>query len=359
ARGALAGLAERVAQVRAEAGAPEAGPLDLDLPRRAALALRRVAEALAPREAAARGDVDVHRREVDGRERARAAAQEALQAAEARVEALGVRAQEAEVARAVAAERAREAGSVDVEVDVAGLDAAALEEEVATLERRRAAIGPVNELASAERAELAEREEEIREQIADLEASTRALRDHLAELEAAVAEGFQAVFGAVSDRFSEVVGLLFPGGEGRLQLVVDEEGGDPGVEIQVVPAGKRPRALSLLSGGERSLVALGFCMALATSRRAPFYLLDEVEAALDDVNLRRFLGVVRRLAETTQFILVTHQQPTVEISDTLFGVTMSDGVSQVIARRLARTVEGPARPFVRRALRAAGGAGGG
>ena len=190
----------------------------------------------------------------------------------------------------------------------------------------------MNELASSERSELTEREAELHEQIADLEAASASLRAHLAELEAAVAEGFQSVFGTVSAKFSEVVSLLFPGGEGRLQLVMDEEGGDPGVEIQVVPAGKRPRALALLSGGERSLVALGFCLALATSRKAPFYLLDEVEAALDDVNLRRFLGVVRRLAEDTQFVLVTHQQPTVEISDTLFGVTMNDGVSQVLAR---------------------------
>jgi chromosome segregation protein len=132
----------------------------------------------------------------------------------------------------------------------------------------------------------------------------------------------------------------------------DEEDGEPGVEIEVVPAGKRPRALSLFSGGERSLVALAFCLALAMARPAPFYLLDEVEAALDDTNLRRFLGVIRRLASGTQFIVITHQQPTVEIADTLFGVTMGqDGTSQVLSRRLARSVEGPARPYVRRRLR--------
>ena len=102
-----------------------------------------------------------------------------------------------------------------------------------------------------------------------------------------------------------------------------------------MPAGKRPRALSLLSGGERSLIAMAFCLALALARPAPFYLLDEVEAALDDSNLRRFLGVVRRLSDETQFIVITHQQPTVEIADTLFGVTMGqDGVSQVLSRQL-------------------------
>ena len=122
--------------------------------------------------------------------------------------------------------------------------------------------------------------------------------------------------------------------------------------VEVVPAGKRPRALSLLSGGERSLIAMAFCLALALARPAPFYLLDEVEAALDDSNLRRFLGVIRRLSEDTQFIVITHQQPTVEIADTLFGVTMGqDGASQVLSRQLSRSVEGPARPYVRRQLR--------
>ena len=112
-----------------------------------------------------------------------------------------------------------------------------------------------------------------------------------------------------------------------------------------MPAGKRPRSLALLSGGERSLVALGFCLALAMARPAPFYLLDEVEAALDDVNLRRFLAVVRRLAEQTQFLLITHQQPTVEIADTIFGVTMgAEGVSQIIARRLQARRRGAGAP---------------
>jgi chromosome segregation protein len=167
-----------------------------------------------------------------------------------------------------------------------------------------------------------------------------------------VTEGFDALFGGLRDRFAEVCGLLFPGGEGRLRAVADEDG-EAGIEVEVVPAGKRPRSLALLSGGERSLVALAFLLSLAMARPAPFYVLDEVEAALDDVNLGRFLAVVTRLAETTQFVLVTHQQPTVEAAEVLFGVTMdAEGVSQVVARRLSRDVEGPAEPYVRRALRA-------
>jgi chromosome segregation protein len=147
--------------------------------------------------------------------------------------------------------------------------------------------------------------------------------------------------------------MLFPGGQGRLVEVASEDG-EPGVEVQVVPAGKRPRPLAMMSGGERSLVALAFCVSIAMARPAPFYLLDEVEAALDDTNLRRFLAVVRRLADHTQFLLITHQQPTVEIADTLFGVTMGgDGASQVVSRRLDRGVDAvAARPFVRRQLRA-------
>jgi chromosome segregation protein len=236
-------------------------------------------------------------------------------------------------------------------VDADGL--AELEARAAELERRRLAIGAVNPLAAEERSELAEREELISSQVADLEASAAALGGHLRALDGAVAEGFERVFDAVAERFAEVIGLLFPGGEGRLRAIEGEDG-EAGVEIEVLPAGKRARPLSLLSGGERSLVSLGFCLALAMARPAPFYLLDEVEAALDDLNLRRFLRVVRLLADRRQFVLITHQQPTVEIADTLFGVTMGpDGGSQVLARQLARTVE-PARPFVRRAAAGVG-----
>jgi chromosome segregation protein len=251
----------------------------------------------------------------------------------------------------VAGERSAEAGPSPAPDEVLP-DPERAATALADLERRRESIGAVNPLAGVEREELTVRETEMVAQIDDLESTATALRGHLAELDAAVAEGFDSLFDAFRDRFTEVCGLLFPGGEGRLRAVVDEDG-EAGIEVEVVPAGKRPRSLALLSGGERSLVALAFCLALAMARPAPFYLLDEVEAALDDVNLRRFLAVVRRLSEKTQFLLITHQQPTVEIADTIFGVTMgAEGVSQVVARRLRRDVEGPARPYVRRALHA-------
>jgi chromosome segregation protein len=343
----------QAAAARALVGAADTLPTDLALVARAATALNGATEGLAPRVEAAAADVASARTAFAGAEERLSEVLRAVELAEA----IASKAREvqhaAEVELRVAEERATEAGPVPDVVPDEPLDPDVLAERLADLERRRIGIGAVNELAATERTELAEREQHLVEQIKDLDESGESLRGHLGELDAAVGEGFEAIFQAVSDRFSEVVGLLFPGGTGRLRLVEpDEEGGDEGVEVEVVPAGKRPRALSLLSGGERSLIAMGFCLALALARPAPFYLLDEVEAALDDANLRRFLGVVRRLSDETQFIVITHQQPTVEIADTLFGVTMGqDGASQVLSRQLSRSVEGPARPYVRRQLR--------
>src|SRR5581483_7376189 len=203
-------------------------------------------------------------------------------AAEAAAAAASARAHEAEIELARAGERAAEAeapaGDLSAPPPGAG-DVAELEARAAEIERRRLAIGAVNPLAAEERAELAEREELIASQVGDLEASAEALGGHLRALDGAVAEGFERVFTAVAERFAEVIGHLFPGGEGRLRAVEGEDG-EAGVEVEVLPAGKRARPLSLLSGGEKSLVSLGFCLALAMARPAPFYLLDEVEAAL-------------------------------------------------------------------------------
>lgn len=347
--------AARITAVGAVAEEPEPNRSGLELGARAVAALEAAAGALAPvvSDASTRRDelaraardhdagVGRARQDVDTAERAAAAASEAAHAAE--------------VAAAVAGERAAEAGDpppADLELP----DPEEAAQALAALERRRAGIGAVNPLAAAEREELAEREAEMHEHIADLESTAERLRTHMAELDAAVAAGFDALFQSLCERFEEVCGLLFPGGRGQLRAVLDDEG-EAGIEIEVVPAGKRPRSLALLSGGERSLVALGFCLALAMARPAPFYLLDEVEAALDDVNLRRFLAVVRRLADDgRQFLLITHQQPTVEIADTLFGVTMgAEGVSQVLSRRLRRDEGRHERRDAAPALRAISG----
>ncbi len=355
---ALAHEAEAVARVestRARATEPDLIH-DMEPARRAARALEAAARALAPAAEQARAlqvEADAGARDLDA---GVASADRAVEQAERVVAASAGRAHAAEVEAAVAGERAAEAGPPPPAApDEALPDPEEAASQLAQMESRRESIGAVNPLASAEREELGTRESEMLSQIEDLESTADALRGHLSELDAAVAEGFDSLFDAFRERFTEVCGLLFPGGEGRLRAVVADDG-EAGIEVEVVPAGKSARSLALMSGGERSLVALAFCLALAMARPAPFYLLDEVEAALDDINLRRFLGVVRRLSERTQFLLITHQQPTVEIADTIFGVTMgAEGVSQVIARRLRRDLEGPARPYVRRALHAVPG----
>ena len=144
------------------------------------------------------------------------------------------------------------------------------------------------------------------------------------------------------DHFEEVASTLFPGGEGRLRLTEPEiEGEDediePGIEIELRPAGKKVTRLSLLSGGEKALGAISFLFALFLARPHPFYLLDEVEAALDDANIGRFVELLRRYSERAQFIVITHQKKTMEAADVLYGVTMgADGVSQIVSRRLPR-----------------------
>ena len=177
-------------------------------------------------------------------------------------------------------------------------------------------------------------------QRADLESSLReleSLRDELAET---VRRRFDETFAAVASNFEEVAATLFPGGEGRLRLVEPEEGAEdlePGVEVELRPAGKRITRLTMLSGGEKALGAISFLFALFLAKPCPFYLLDEVEAALDDTNIARFVELLRRYAGQAQFVVITHQKRTMEAADVLYGVTMGDdGVSQIVSRRLPR-----------------------
>lgn len=350
ARVALAELQARDAALTATVA--EGAPVDLEPAERALAVLERTAAALGQRAetlvACAETDADRVAAARTQRQQARSDAAQARERAQQAAEG----AHQAALVEAAAAARADQCGPATGD-DPGEVDLAALAAEVEALERRRRAAGVVNPLAAEERDEVAERIADTTEQVEDLDRASASLRDHLTALDDAVAEGFDEVFQAVRRRFEDMVAALFPGGRGRLQMVGDEE--DPGVEIQVVPSGKRARPLGMLSGGERSLVALAFCLAIATARPAPFYLLDEVEAALDDTNLRRLLAVVRSLAGQQQFIMITHQQPTVEIADTLFGVTMAaDGVSEIVSRRLDRGPE-TGRRFVRRQLTATGG----
>jgi chromosome segregation protein len=208
------------------------------------------------------------------------------------------------------------------------------------LERRREALGRVNPLAKEEYDEEKERLETLSVQRADLEASLDELQKLRTELTETVERRFEETFASVERNFTEVAATLFPGGEGRLRLTEpdpDVEGSEPGVEIELRPAGKRVTRLSLLSGGEKSLGAIAFLFSLFLARPCPFYLLDEVEAALDDTNIGRFVELLRRYADRAQFIVVTHQKRTMEAADVLYGVTMgNDGVSQIVSRRLPR-----------------------
>ena len=240
--------------------------------------------------------------------------------------------------------------------------------EVARLAQRRERIGPVNPLAKAEYEEAVAHVEELEAQRRDLETALAELEGIVAETDRRISERFESTFAATARNFEEVVEELFPGGRGRLRLaahrgpepvlggeeetVPDHRGGsddaeqgaepddapgadEPGVEVEVTPAGKSTRRLSLMSGGERSLVALAFLFAVFFARPCPFYVLDEVEAALDDPNIDRFLRLVRRCSERAQFIVVTHQRRTMDAADRLYGISMgTDGISKVVSRRL-------------------------
>jgi chromosome segregation protein len=217
-----------------------------------------------------------------------------------------------------------------------GDDRDELETRMTKLEARRLTLGQGNPLAREESEAEKERLEVLKTQREDLGRSLEELDALCAQLTATVERRFAETFRAVADHFEEVASTLFPGGEGRLRLVEPDEGdGELGVEVELRPAGKRVTRLSLLSGGEKALGAISFLFALFLARPCAFYLLDEVEAALDDANIARFVELLRRYADRAQFVVVTHQKRTMEAADILYGVTMGpDGVSQVVSRRL-------------------------
>ncbi len=231
---------------------------------------------------------------------------------------------------------------------------------IGRLEQRREQLGPVNALAREEYEQAVAHVEELEGQRRDLEHALAELERVIRETDRQIRQAFEETFAAAARNFEETVAHLFPGGRGRLRLVRPEgpravaedadpddgqperpddaaERDEPGVEIEVTPAGKATKRLSLMSGGEKSLVALAFLFAVFLARPCPFYILDEVEAALDDSNIDRFLQLVRRFADRAQFIVVTHQKRTMDAADTLYGVSMgADGVSKVVSRKLSR-----------------------
>ena len=298
---------------------------------------------------------------------------------QARLKAAGERVTEAEVAAQQVRDAAADAegalgevaGKLGLEPEPAAepLDderRSELEARMERLLRRREQLGPVNPLAAKEYDEAVAHVDELEGQREDLEGALAELQSLIKETDRRIRESFEETFEAAAKNFEEVVAHLFPGGRGRLRLVQPDQGPrpvlggeeseegeapagsdadpdeqpaaqEPGVEVEVTPAGKSTKRLSLLSGGEKSLVALAFMFAVFLARPCPFYILDEVEAALDDLNIDRFLQLVRRYSDRAQFIVVTHQKRTMDAADVLYGVSMGgDGVSRVVSRKLGQ-----------------------
>ena len=186
---------------------------------------------------------------------------------------------------------------------------------------------------------MEERHRFLSDQLEDLRRTRRDLLDIVKEVDERVERVFSEAFADVSREFEAIFGRLFPGGEGRLVLTDPGDLLVTGVDVEARPAGKKIKRLSLLSGGERSLVAVTFLVALFKARPSPFYILDEVEAALDDTNLGRLLEIYEELRERSQLVVITHQKRTMECADALYGVSMrGDGVSTVVSQRLREPV---------------------
>ncbi|TFV46571.1 AAA family ATPase, partial [Blastococcus sp. TF02A_35] len=209
------------------------------------------------------------------------------------------------------------------------------ERRVARAERDLATLGKVNPLALEEFAALEERHTFLATQLEDLKSTRKDLLTVVREVDGRIHDVFASAYADVAREFEQVFATLFPGGAGRLVLTDPENMLTTGVEVEARPPGKKVKRLSLLSGGERSLTAVALLVAIFRARPSPFYVLDEVEAALDDVNLGRLLVLVEQLRSTSQLIIITHQKRTMEIADALYGVSMrGDGITGVISQRL-------------------------
>ena len=209
------------------------------------------------------------------------------------------------------------------------------EKRLAQAERSLTLLGKINPLALEEYSSLEERLRYLAEQLEDLKKTKKDLLDIIKEVDDRVQQIFTEAYEDTAREFEIVFSRLFPGGDGKLILTNPSDMLTSGVDVEARPPGKRVKRLSLLSGGERSLVAVALLIAIFKARPSPFYVMDEVEAALDDTNLGRLLGVFEELREKSQLIIITHQKRTMEIADALYGVTMrGDGVSEVISQRI-------------------------
>ncbi|ALE74513.1 chromosome segregation protein SMC [Pseudonocardia sp. EC080610-09] len=232
-------------------------------------------------------------------------------------------------------ETAKERGDQVSAPPAVPFDRATQERRLKRAEKDLSLLGKVNPLALEEFAALEERYRFLSTQLEDLKNTRRDLLTVVREVDDKILEVFTTAYHDVAREFETVFATLFPGGDGRLVLTDPEDMLTTGIEVEARPPGKKVKRLSLLSGGERSLTAMALLVAIFRARPSPFYVLDEIEAALDDVNLRRLISLMEELRAASQLIVITHQKPTMEVADALYGVSMrGDGITQVISQRL-------------------------
>ena len=232
-------------------------------------------------------------------------------------------------------EEAKERGDAVTAPPALPYDRATQERRAKRAERDLSLLGKVNPLALEEFAALEERYKFLSTQLEDLKATRKDLLQVVKEVDEKILEVFSSAYQDVAREFEVVFSVLFPGGEGRMVLTEPADLLVTGVDVEARPPGKKVKRLSLLSGGEKSLVAVAMLVAIFRARPSPFYVMDEVEAALDDTNMRRLIGLLEQLRESSQLIIITHQKPTMEIADALYGVSMQgDGITKVISQRL-------------------------
>ena len=339
----MARIEEDVARLQSgrQSGAdPESLHRIEELSRRAIAILERRIEEIRDRQARLRaensdvlGQLETARTEHDNR-------RSAMESAKERMAEIDLRLTELRLTREAVVESIRRDADADVDAAMGAprpdlSDDTDIDERLATKSAQLARLGPINPLAAKEYRELEERHTFLAEQMADVESSRSDLRKVISALAGEIEERFQTAFAEVADAYQRYFDVLFPGGKGRIRL---EDPGDrsSGVAIDAQPLGKKVSSMTLLSGGERSLAALAFLFAVFEARPSPFYVLDEVEAALDDANLRRFLRIVDEFRQRAQLLIVTHQQQTMEAADVLYGVTMEPGgSSQAIRKEMA------------------------
>ncbi|MDH4334400.1 MAG: chromosome segregation protein SMC [Chloroflexota bacterium] len=355
-RGELANLEARRAQLAAAVPGDEAALRSLDLERaaaeRAMATARGAAEAAAADRAAADTERDRLRAELLEMERTRGSAGDRVADLERAAQAAAIEASRHEDAlAALARERDMALESLDLAgtpargvepeqplaADVAALATPDLESELRRVRRTLAQIGLVNPFAVEEHREMAERLDGLAAQDTDLTAAIAATEELIMRLDAEITAMFHAAFTAIGAKFDEFCQTLFGGGSASLQLSESEDGDAPGgIEITVRPPGKRTQRLSMLSGGERALTGVALLFAMLSVNPVPFCILDEVDAALDEANIGRFAGALRLLSEQIDFVVITHNRATIEVADTIYGVTMTDAaVSKVLSLRLA------------------------